>query len=70
MLMTVRTSGIWYCAAVAGDSWKSQHRLQILDGGLDGEGTQQTSGKSTSSLKHAFNMATGPGLEQIQVCSN
>lgn len=67
MLMTVRTSGIWYCAVDAGDSWKSQQRLQILDGGLDGDGTQKTSGKSTSSLTHTFNMVMGPGSEETQV---
>lgn len=70
MLMTGRTSGIWYWAGDAGDSWKSQHRLQILDRGLDGDGTQHTSGRSTSSLKHTSNMATGPGFEQTQVGSD
>lgn len=55
MLMTVRTSGIWYW--VAGGSEWSQHRLQSLEGGLEGEGTQQTRGRSKSSLKHAANMA-------------
>lgn len=70
MLTTVRTSGIWYCAEDAGESWKSQHRLQILDGGLDEDGTQQTSGRSTSSLKRMFNMATGPGLPKTEVGFN
>lgn len=70
MLMTGRTSGIWYWTGDAGDSWKSQHRLQILDRGLDGDGTQHTSGRSTSSLKHTSNMATGPGFEQTQVGSD
>lgn len=66
MLMTVRTSGIWCCAEDAGESWKSQHRLQILAGGLDEDGTQQTSGRSTSSLKQAFNMAAGPACPQTE----
>lgn len=57
MLMTVRTSGIWYWAAAADGSEWSQHRLQILDGGREGEGTQQTMGRSTSSLKHTTSMA-------------
>lgn len=57
MLMTVRTSGIWYWAVAAGGSEWSQHRLQSLDGGLEGEGTQQTKGRSKSSLAHTANMA-------------
>lgn len=69
MLMTVRTSGSWYCAEGAGESWKSQHRLQILAGGLDEDGTQQTSGRSASSLKHTVTMATRPARPQTEVGS-
>lgn len=57
MLMTARTSGICRWPVAAGGSVWSQHRLQSLEGGLEGEGTQQARGRSHSSLRHTANMA-------------
>lgn len=56
MLITVRTSGIWYWGVSASGSGWSQHRLQSLEGGLEGERAQQTRGRSKSSLEHTSNM--------------
>ena len=57
MLMTVRTSGIWYWLEPAGGSGYSQQRLQSLEGDLEGGGTLKTRGRSKSSRKHTANMA-------------